>query len=79
MLTVGTAGSYSQTFFRYGNGSETIGTFIYCRCIAVAQLMSVASSPGRTWTIFIAERQLPILAAALAAGFLHGSGRVARL
>jgi len=41
--------------------------------------MSATSSPGRTWPIFIAERQLLILAAALAARFPHGGARVARL
>jgi len=42
--------------FQYGDGSETIGAFVHCRCPAAAQLMSATSSPGRTWPIFIAER-----------------------
>ncbi len=60
-------------------GSEAVGTAVDSRCAAAAQLMSVASSPGRTWPIFIAERQLPLLAATIAACFLHGSARIARL
>jgi hypothetical protein len=76
MLTVETAGSY---IVRYGSRSETIGTFVHCRCAAGAQLMSVTSSPGGTWSIFIAERKLPVLAAALAACFSYGGGRLPRL
>ena len=34
--------------------------------------MSAASSPGRTWPGFIAERRVPVLAGALAAAVLHG-------
>jgi hypothetical protein len=66
-------------YFRYGNGSETIGAAVDCRCPVATQLMSVTASPGRTWRIFIAERQLPVLATALAAYFPHGGARVARL
>ena len=76
MLTVETAGSY---IFRYENKSETIGTFVHRRCPADAELMSVTSSPGGAWPIFIAERQLPVLAAALAACFPHGGARFTRL
>jgi hypothetical protein len=41
--------------------------------------MSVTPGPGRTWPIFIVERQLPILAAAVAAPFLHGRTWFTRL
>jgi hypothetical protein len=76
ILTVGTAGSY---IFRYGNGSETIGAFVHHRCRAAAQLMSVTAGPGRTWSCFITECRLLVLATALAAGFPHASARIARL
>ena len=76
MLTVGTQGSYK---FRYGTRSETIGAVVYRRCTAVAQLMNLASSPGGTWPVFIAERRLSVLATALAAGFPRRGARGARL
>jgi hypothetical protein len=78
MLTVGTADSYSYKCF-YEDGSETIGVVVHRRRPAAAQLMSFASSPGRTWPILIAKRQLPILVAALAARFPHGGAWIARL
>jgi hypothetical protein len=76
ILTVGTAGSY---IFRYGNGSETIGAFVHHRCPAAAQLMSVTASPGRAWSLFIAECRLLVLATALATGFPHGGARITHL
>ena len=41
--------------------------------------MSAAASPGRTWPGFVAERRVPVLAAAAAAPVLHGGCRVARV
>ena len=41
--------------------------------------MSASASPGRTWSILVAERRVPLLAGAPAAAFLHGGRGVARL
>jgi len=41
--------------------------------------MSVTAGPGRTWSFFITECRLFVLVTALAAGFPHGSARIARL
>jgi hypothetical protein len=76
MLTVETAAPY---IFRYENRSEAIGAFGHRRCYPAAELMSAASSPGGTWPIFIAERQLLALAAAFAACFSHSGDRFTRL
>ena len=64
---------------RHEKRSETLGAAGDCRRLAVAQLMSVTSSPGRTWPSFTAKRQLPVLVAALAAAFPHGGACGARL
>ncbi len=50
---------------------------IHFRRGALAQLMSIASSPGGTWPDFFAERQLPLLVGTLAAGVFHGSAGIA--
>ncbi len=68
--------SYTYT---YDNECQAIGTFVHYRCAAAAELMSVASSPGRAWPIFFTEHRLPIVAAATATRFPHGGAFVAGL
>ena len=62
-----------------GNGSKTRRYAVDNRRVVDAQLMSAASSPGRTWRIFIVKRRVPVLAPASAAAFLSCGCRIARL
>jgi hypothetical protein len=60
-------------------GCKTAGVVVRCRCAAAAQLMTVAASPGRTWSIIIAERRLPVLAATPATALSYGGARITHL
>ena len=55
----------------YGRGSEAGWDIVYRLCPVDTQLMSAPASPGRTWTVLITERRVPVLASAAAAGIFR--------
>ena len=63
----------------YGAGPQASRDDFHSRRAAHAKLMNSAASPGRTWLIFVVERQLPPLAGAPSAAVPGGGFGIARL